>query len=124
MVTMAQVESGIARFVDREIISALPVSEVKRFGIGVAIAAAIKRGGKVAGKLKDNEFIQLLELVSTDGGVDVDFMAEVLKERIPTAGLRVDLSPIKARMPILKEIPDSLTFTAEDVDKLHKDIVG
>lgn len=117
MVTLGQIQHGIARYVDAQIMPQLPqtgaMDGLKKLGVGVATAYAAKNIDKVLSGLKGNQFLTALGVIDVNGDIDVEGLAEIAKEKIPESGLRVTV-------PILNE----LTFYRTDVDALLSYIVG
>lgn len=106
MATMKQIEAGIAKYIDAELAPKIPVNipngQIKKIAAVSGAIYAVRHmlsGG--AGVLAG------IGAMDKDGDVDVDGMAAVLTEQIPTEGFQVTV-------PIL----GPLTFFREDVERL------
>lgn len=109
MVSMAQIESGVARFVDNELAPKIPADGpnggLKRFGLLVALSYNIKS--------KVPAVLATMGAVDENGNVDLDGVAEMARRYMPDAGLRV-------QVPVINE----LVFYPADVDLLRRYIDG
>lgn len=109
MVTMKEIESGIAAYLDAELMPKLPTSGLEKVIAGTAISLFIKRSGTILESYKDNKVVQMLGVMDTEGNVDVDLLATELKKNMPEDGIKIDVPMI-----------GSMTFHKEDVTKLHE----
>lgn len=109
MVTMKEIESGIAAYLDAELMPKLPTSGLEKVIAGTAISLFIKRSGTILESYKDNKVVQMLGVMDTEGNVDVDLLATELKKNMPEDGIKIDVPMIGA-----------MTFHKEDVTKLHE----
>lgn len=112
MVSIDKIEAGVAKYIDVELAPNIPTDvpngQLKKL-VGVAGAIyAVRHGLR---NLAGNKTLSALGAMDEDGNVDVDGLAEVIKEHIPTKGLKVTV-------PFLSDM--ALTFHAADVDTLHK----
>ena len=106
--SIEQVESGLARFLDTEMLPKLPTDGLKGFGVGVAATILVRRGGNILRSMKSNTMLNSMGIISADGAVDIDLLRDALKENIPENGLSVNLP-----MGIL------MRFTNNDIDRLY-----
>lgn len=109
MVTIKQIEQGVAAYLDAELMPQLPANGVQKVIAGTAMSILIKRSGEIIESYKDNQFVKMLGIMDSDGNIDVDTLAEELKKNMPKDGMKVDV-------PIIGE----LTFKENDVDKLYE----
>lgn len=109
MVSLAQIEAGVARFVDNELATKIPADGpnggLQRFGLLVAISYNIK--SKVPAALT------AMGAIDASGNVDLDGVVEQAKKYMPEAGLRV-------QVPVINE----LVFYPADIDLLRRYITG
>lgn len=109
MVSVAQIEAGVARFIDNELAPKIPADGpnggLKRFGLLVALSYNIK--SKVPGLL------QSMGAIDEGGNVDLDSVAELARHYMPENGLRV-------QVPVI----DELVFYPADIDLLRRYITG
>ena len=109
MVSMQQVEHGLARFIDNELAPKIPRDgnngAVKRVGFLVGVTYRLHK--------------QLPTVLSTigamdqSGGVDIEGVVEVIRARVPESGLRV-------QVPVVNE----LVFYPADIDQVKSYIMG
>lgn len=111
MVTVNQIEKGLASYVDTELASLLPDNTIQKVIAGTAISLMIRKSGSSIETLRQNQFVQMMDIFDEDGKIDIDTLAEELKKNIPQKGVKVEL-------PML----GTLTIKAEDIDKLHEHI--
>lgn len=109
MVTMKQIEQGVAAYLDTELMPQLPSTGLEKVLAGTAISLFIRRSGTILESYKDNKTIQMLGVMDGEGNVDVDLLATELKKNIPDEGVKVDIPMIGA-----------MKFHKEDVTKLHE----
>lgn len=110
MYTIDQVERGLARYMDTELIPKLPHDGIKGFGIGVFATLLIKRGGVLLQNLEQNAMIRDMGVIK-DGTVDIDLLADACKQNIPAGGLTIPVLGMTFRMD------------ANDIDTMHRCIM-
>ncbi len=113
MVSIPQIESGVARYLDSELISQLPEGQFSRLAAGTMISLAIKRSSRIIEKLKENTFVKMLDIFDGEGNVDLEVVKEAVLENMTDAGLKIDI-------PVV----GTVTFKRDDVEKLYKCILG
>ena len=113
MVTIENIQRGVAAYLDNEMMPQFPVNGIEKVLAGTAMSLAIRRSGVIMGSLKDNKSVQMLGIMDTEGKVDVDVLAEELKRNIPVDGVKIDVPFIGV-----------LTFHKADVDKVKDYIEG
>ena len=96
MVKIADVEKGTALFLDNEIFAQIKSSDVKKYGMCVASAVAVKGTGIIVGD-----------------EIDLDFLVSVLKAKMPDTG-------VSGVFPIV----GSVGIDKGDIDKLKQYIEG
>lgn len=111
MVTMKQIEQGIAAYLDSELMPQLSKTSngLEKVIAGTAISLFIRKSGTILESYKDNKMVQMLGIMDEDGNVDVDLLATELKKNISDDGVKIDVPMIGA-----------MTFHKEDVTKLHE----
>lgn len=102
-----QVQKGIAAYMDNEVMPLIDDTSWKKVMVGTAISLGIKRADAYLPLLQANPIVKTLDLVDEEGGIDVDALAPEIKNNISKNGMKVEL-------PVL----GTMTFRAEDVDKL------
>jgi hypothetical protein len=112
MVSISDIEKGIANYLDSELMTKLPQNGFQRVIAGTAISLAIRKSGTIVANLQDNAFIKMIEIMDGDGNVDIDLLREEVKKQIPDTGVKADFPMIGV-----------VTFRKDDVDKLYDYIV-
>lgn len=109
MVSMSQVENGVAKFIDNELAPKIPADgangPLKRFAFLVGITYGVR------GKL--SSMLESMGAIDADRNVDLDGVVAAMRARVPEAGLRV-------QVPMVSE----LVFYPADVDLLHRYIMN
>lgn len=109
MVTVQQLESGIADYLDEQLMPKLPSNSVYKVLIGAGTSIAIQRMGKMVDELKNNPIISALDLIDSDGNIDVDIIIAELKKQIPNDGIRFQANKFgKLDMVIKKDDMEEL----------------
>lgn len=108
MVTVNQIEAGLAKYIDAEIAPNIPVNipngQIKKIAFLAGAAYAVRRGVR---QYISHPVLLQLGAVDEAGNMDLDGVLEAARGVIPEEGF-------KAAVPILGD----LTFFAEDVEKL------
>lgn len=111
MVSIENVERGVARFLDEVFLPSFQKDGVKGYALGVAATLLVKRGGTVLREYAKNPLLQQMGLVSADGSVDIDAIREALIANTPAAGVEIDL-PLGVR----------IRLHTNDIEMLYKAI--
>lgn len=117
MVSINQIEHGIGRWVDAELLPMLPTGgqydNIKRIGVAAGAVYLIRKGRAALTSLQGSTFLKTLGAVDDNGDIDLEGIKEVLMEKIPETGIKVSV-------PILNEI----TFYKKDVASIYSYIMG
>lgn len=108
MVTIKQVEQGLARFLDTELMTKLPDVGWQKVLTGTAAGLIIKRMDNIFDSLKKNELIKAMGIVTDNDMIDIDVLWSEFKSNMPDTGLQVEI-------PMLGKI----TLSKADIDKLY-----
>lgn len=109
MVTIAQAQQGIIRFVEREVAPSL--SMLEKVVVGGALNLISGKLPEVIGKYADNKFFSALDLYDKERGtIDIDALYNAI---IPYIGV----DPIPIEIPYVKLL---LKFTRREVDSLYR----
>lgn len=108
MVSMNKLETGIARFLDAELISKMPEGGVQKIIAGTAISLMIKKTGKIIQSFQQYPMVQMMEIFDENGNLDVDSLADALYKNFPESGVKVEFPMV-----------GTMTFHKEDVNKLY-----
>lgn len=112
MVSIDQIEKGIANYLDAELIQQLPADGFQRVIAGVGLSLLIKRSSVLVEKVKSNSFIQLLGIFDENGNVDIDTLRDEIKKQMPADGIKIDVPSIGI-----------INFTKNDVDSVYSYII-
>ena len=113
MADIRTIETGIARYIDAELIPKLPDDGLKRFGIGMVSGLVAKRGGMILEHVAKMPILQMLTVVDSSGGLDVGLLYEIAKEKVPSAGMNIEV-------PFVGKIK----MYPADIEKLYRYICG
>ena len=109
MISMAQVENGLARFIDNELAPKIPADGqnggLKRLGFLVGVTYMVHK--QLPAVLKT------MGAVDQNGDVDMDGLMLAVKRFMPDTGLRV-------QVPVV----DELVFYPNDVEQIKTYIMG
>lgn len=112
MVSVNQMEQGIASFLDTEFMPNLPQNGIQKVMAGTAISLIIKRSGNIVKEFVNNPFVKMLGIMDDEGNMDIDILRTELKANMPESGVVMDIPMI-----------GTLTVHAQDVDTLYNHIV-
>ena len=109
MVSMQQIEHGVARFIDAELAPKIPVDgqngQLKRMGFLVGVTYMIHKQMPAA--------LKTIGAVEPNGDVDIEGLLEIIRTRVPESGLRV-------QVPVVNE----LIFYPADIEQIKSYIIG
>ena len=103
---------GILKYIDENIYSGM--NELQEIAARVVVGRVIGGKDTLKDNLMNNGFIRTFSIIDSDGMVDVDGILGDLKKEIAK----------KEKISISIPMFGKMTFTASDVDVLHKTIVG
>lgn len=113
MATLAQIERGVAKYIDNDMAPKIPTNipngKIKKIAAVTGAVYAMRNGLRKA--VSDPTFAKI-GAVDMAGNVDVTGLAEIAAEQIPDDGFTLTV-------PILGE----LTFFREDLEKLKSYIM-
>lgn len=108
MTPFAQIQKGVANYLDAEVMPAFKDEGWKRVAAGAAIALAIQRSDKFLPLVLENQFVKAMELADAEGNLDIESLIPVVKAQI-------EKEPMTITVPML----GNMTFKPDDVDKLY-----
>lgn len=111
MVHYNQIINGLTAYIDREIVSQLNGS-YKGWIAGVASGILATRAGEAMRTLSQNPLIQSMGLADGEM-IDEDLLYQELRKQ-------AQRSPMTINVPLL----GAITFSLDDVDQLHRYIMG
>ena len=118
MVSIGQIERGIARYVDNEIMPNIHQSGLAKIAIGTAAGIIVQRVGRMIDQYTSNPALQALGLVDAEKNIDLDLLVPELKKNIPDEGFKVRIPN-----PLTGADMVAMTFHRDDVDRLHQYIM-
>lgn len=110
MVSVDQIQRGVSRFADTELIPKMSGIQKWIFAAGVSVYMA--DAPTIVDKLKANKFVSALDLIKENGAVDIEKVYRHMKQAAQSGPAEIDL-PMVGR----------ITLTADDLDKLYSMIV-
>lgn len=116
MVSINQIETGVTRWLDNELMPKLPSGgsyDGLKKAAAVAFAMyAIKRGKTALESLADSSFLSTIG-AARDGYIDLEGFAEEMRKQIPDDGIKVSVPMI-----------GDMTFYRGDIDDMLRYIRG
>lgn len=112
MVSVNQIQAGVVKYVDEEIIP--KASGIEKWLIGVYVSLASKKSGEIVTKMKDMPVIKMLGVIDDNGMVDIDTLYEELLNQAKSKG------SVSINMPVVGVV--TLNYT--DVEKLYQCILA
>ena len=118
MVNINQIERGVARYAESEILPKLNVGGLARIAIGTAVGVVVKRVGTILEAYTGAPALAMLGVVDTGKNIDLDLLMPEVKKSIPAEGIHVEIPNPLTGTPLA-----AMTFRADDVDRLYQYIV-
>lgn len=112
MVSIDKIEQGVASYLDNELMPQLQNNGWEKVVIGAAASLAIHKFGAIVAGYKDHKLVKMLGIMDDDGNVDVEALANELKQNVPKTGFDISV-------PIV----GTMTFHKDDIDKLYEYIM-
>lgn len=111
MATINQIQTGLAKFIDEEIVPTMPGWQ--KWVIGAGATIALGNLPAIIDRWKDNELVKMLGVIGKDNSIDIQKVYAGVKKQA-------------AKGPVSIEMPGGmgkLTLTEADVDKAYSCIV-
>lgn len=108
MITKEQFINGLVAYVDQEVLPHMSTAE--KWIAGTAITLAVHKSEEILNALMTNSAIKALGLVSAEGLIDIDLLADALKVQAAKYG----------KMTINLPLLSPMTFSAEDIDRARE----
>lgn len=108
MVSFSDIETGVAAYLDKELISQYEENDPKRIVAGMVIGIAIKKQEKIFSLLKELPIVKFLDIVDEHDNVDLDTLYEELKNNMTNKGMRFSV-------PFVGPV----TIPKNDIDKIY-----
>lgn len=107
-VTLQQVQTGIAAYVDREILPQM--AGWRQLAFGTVSALILKRSDDLFLQIKQNKIVQATGIIREDNMIDLPLLREQVKEQITKSG------PVTVDIPAI----GALRIGPDDVDRLYQ----
>lgn len=117
MVTIDQLEVGVAAYADREILPKLPGSSGQRLLAGAALSLLIRGYGQQLRNYKPSQLVETLGIFDADHNIDLDKLRDAVIPRVPDEGVALDLN-----VPLMA--PIQMRIRRDDINKLYQTIMG
>ena len=112
MVSMNQLQSGICRYVDTELLPHLTGG--KRLSLGIYAGLAAENIGKTVLQYKDNPAVKMLNVIDDAGNVDIDRLYSQASKLFANGEKQI------IHIPVIGD----LTVDRTDLEKLYQMIRG
>lgn len=112
MVNKEQILNGILSYIDSEIMPSLPTAG--KWEMGTLILLGSAKYDDIFKQVVSNPFLQSLDIVSSDGRIDIETLAYALKKSAEKYG------GLEISMPLI----GTMRFSADDVEKIKRHIIG
>lgn len=112
MVTLQQIQRGLCRYVDTELLPKM--NGLKKIGLGAYMALAANNLTTLAANYLDHPAIKILELSDAQGNIDIDKAYNAV----------IPMFDNGAKHSVDIPVIGSIILDRSDVDKLHRYIVG
>lgn len=108
MVNLQQIQSGIASYLDNELMPMLPQTGIERVLLGTGLSLLIKKNFNKINDLKEQPLVKAMGIFDEEGNVDLDTLRDEVKANMTNDGIKVEVPMI-----------GGLTFKKDDIDKLY-----
>lgn len=106
MATMTQIQTGLAKYIDTEIVASMPGWQ--KWVFGAAAAIAVDNLPHTINRWKDHELVKMLGVIDKDGNIDLPKVYQGIKRQ-------------SVKGPVSFAVPGmgTLTLHDSDVDKIY-----
>ncbi len=112
MVTLQQIQRGLCKYVDAELLPHM--TGFKKIGLGAYMALASNNLAAMAANYLEHPAIKILELSDAQGNIDIDKAYKAVSPMFDNGAKHT------VELPLI----GSLILDRSDVDKLHRYILG
>lgn len=112
MVTLAQVQQGLTRYVDTELMS--KITGWQKWVFGATVSLSLSKISNIFNDLKENAFVKMLDVIDENDNIDIDTIYREFHKQAQSGPITFDVPVIN--MP--------LTLNSGDVDKIYHFIKG
>lgn len=111
MVTLAQVQNGISRYIESEFLNKLGGWQKWVFGAGATLA--MRDLPNTFEKLRQNELVKMMNVIDDAGNIDIDALYANFKDQARKGPITFDVPLIGA-----------VTLNEADVDKIYQSVIS
>lgn len=109
MVTIDKVKRGIINYADAEILSRIP-GGLKKVMIGAGLTLYINNLEQIVMEQKDTALVAGLGIFQTDGAIDIDRIADAIKNYVPSEGMPISIDLLGINMTLHKSDIDNIRY--------------
>ena len=115
MVSIDQIQRGVARYIDNDVMPSIGQTGFARIAIGAAAGILVQRAGRLVEAYTANPALRALGLTDEAHNVDIDVLATEFKKNVPDEGFK-----IRIPNPLTGADVMAMTFKRDDVDRLYQ----
>lgn len=112
MVTLSQVQNGLVKYLDTEIMP--QINGWQKWVFGAAMSVSLSKAANILNELKENAFIKMLDIIDENDKIDIDTIYQEFRKQ-------AQKGPVTFNVPIVN-LP--LTLNSADIDKMYQLIKG
>lgn len=106
MATLKQFLNGLSKYLDSELLT--KVQGINKWIVGAGLSMAIDNGANIFNKLKDNKFIQSMNVIDEDDQIDIDRLYKYFLEQAKKNAVTFNIDYVGA-----------ITLKHSDIEKLY-----
>ena len=111
MVTLAQVQAGVEKYLEIEILSKIPGWQ--KWVLGAAASRMLSRSGEIFNTLKNNPVVSAMGVIDEQDQIDIDAVYREFSKQAQRGAITFDI-------PLM----GALTVNSSDIDRLYNYIIG
>ena len=111
MVNLAQVQLGVEKYIENEIIT--KIVDWRKWVVGAGVSMALSRSTEIFNQIKDHPVVKAMGVIDDNDMIDIDKLHAEFAKQAQRGAITFDV-------PLM----GALTLNAADVDKLYGYIVG
>ena len=111
MVNLAQVQLGVEKYIENEIIT--KIVDWRKWVVGAGVSMALSRSTEIFNQIKDHPVVKVMGVIDDNDMIDIDKLHAEFAKQAQRGAITFDV-------PLM----GALTLNAADVDKLYSYIVG
>lgn len=111
MVTLAQVQAGVEKYLETEILSKIPGWQ--KWVLGAAASRMLSRSGEIFNQLKTNPVVSAMGVIDEQDQIDIDAIYREFSKQAQRGAITFDI-------PLM----GALTVNSSDIDRLYNYIIG